>query len=160
MLRYIRRLASGLVAVVLSAGCASQGTDPSAAAGQEPRVMALTDLSLASAAAGGSEEAGARTFGSGPIQGRVDASGTWSLRGEITHRGLRCATYELGLIAGRGDASCTQVDWVTEADFATRLTHCNAATRIHSGGGNLGLRGPGVESINCVRVVIRCTGAC
>ena len=160
MLRCIRRITPGLVAVVLAAGCATQGSNPSTADGQAPRVLAVADLPLAPAAAGGSDGAGAKTFGSGPIQGRVDASGAWSLRGEITHRRLRCATYELGLIAGRGNSACTQVDWVTEADFATRLTHCNAATRVHSGGGTLGLRGPALESINCVRVVTRCTGAC
>jgi hypothetical protein len=160
MLSYIRRITPGLVAVVLATGCATQGSNPSTADGQAPRVLAVMDVPLAPAAGGASDGTGARTFGSGPIQGRVDASGAWSLRGEITHRRLRCATYELGLITGRGDASCTRVDWVTEADFATRLTHCNAATRIHSGGGTLGLAGPAIASINCVRVVTRCTGAC
>lgn len=160
MLSDIRRLTPGLIAMVLAAGCATPGSNPGSADRQTPRVLTLADLPLAPAAAGGPDGAGARPFGSGPIQGRLDASGAWRLRGEITHRRLRCATYELGLIAGRGDTSCNGVDWATEPAYATRLTHCNAATRIHSGGGDLGLRGTAVESLNCVRVVTRCTGAC
>lgn len=156
MFKPLRRLAPGLAALLLAAGCATQGSGPSAAGGPESRILSLADLPLA--AAGG--PAGIRTFGSRGIQGQVDGSGAWSLRGEISHRSLRCASYELGLIAGRGNAACTQVDWVTEPDFATRLTHCNAATRIHSGGRTLRVPRSAVESINCVRVVTRCTGAC
>lgn len=156
MLRQLRRLAPGLAALLLAAGCATRGSDPSTAGGPESRILSLADLPLATA--GGPDRV--RTFGSRAIQGRVDDSGAWSLRGEISHRSLRCASYELGLIAGRGNAACTRVDWVTEPDFATRLTHCNAATRIHSGGGALRIPRPAVESINCVRVVTRCTGAC
>lgn len=152
MIGYIHRIAPGVIALALAAGCATKASGPGD--DQAPQVRTLADLPLLPA------ENGVRTFGAGPIQGRLDASGIWTLRGEIGHRRLRCSTYELGLIAGRGDASCSRVEWVTEADFATRLTHCNAATRVHSASGALGLQGPALASINCVRILTRCTGAC
>jgi len=40
------------------------------------------------------------------------------------------------------------------------MTQCNGATLIHSGGGKLNQGPAGVDSANCVGVVVRCTGAC
>ena len=39
-------------------------------------------------------------------------------------------------------------------------THCNSATLIHTGGGELGATKAMFEASNCVRVVTRCNGPC
>ena len=50
------------------------------------------------------------------------------------------------------DSSCTDVSWLGGIDFATRLTHCNGAVRIHAGEGNVGVDTKAVAAANCVRV--------
>ena len=150
----IQRLA--LVLLLPLAGCATQ--DPTAA-GPEPQAGTLVRQvvrPLPPAPPG----AGPRTFAAEGVQGWVRESGAWGIRAEVAHAGLRCATYELGGQIGRGDTSCTDVSWLGGIDFATRLTHCNGAVRIHAGEGNVGLDTTAVAAANCVRVVTRCSGGC
>jgi hypothetical protein len=154
----IQRLA--LVLLLPLAGCATQ--DPTAA-GPEPQASAQAGTlvrqvvrPLPPAPPG----AGPRTFAAQGMQGWVRESGAWGIRAEVAHAGLRCATYEVGIQIGRGDSSCTDVSWLGGIDFATRLSHCNGAVRIHAGEGNLGPDTKTVATANCVRVVTRCSGGC
>ena len=90
----------------------------------------------------------------------VEADGKYIGSVELGHIDRREGTCELGIQIGRGDSSCTDVSWLGGIDFATRLTHCNGAVRIHAGEGNVGLDTKAVAAANCVRVVTRCSGGC
>jgi hypothetical protein len=153
MLRYLC-----LLIAVAVAGCAGSGADSSNGDGQSDAVQVVGEavMRLESAAPGD----GVRTFGDRLTRGQVDAIGAWTLRSEITHRRLRCATYEAGLQVGRGDQGCTRVDWLGTPVFGSPMTQCNGATRIHSRTGNLGLGAQATADANCVRVLTLCTGPC
>jgi hypothetical protein len=90
----------------------------------------------------------------------VQASGSWNISAEVRHDRLRCATYETGIRLGQGDASCKEIEWLTDVQYGTRMTQCNGATLIHSGGTRLSLPPSSIGTANCVGVVVRCTGAC
>jgi hypothetical protein len=158
----IQRLA--VVLLLPLTGCATQ--DPTAAG---PEAQASAQASIQTGALvrqvvrplpPAPPGAGPRTFAAEGMQGWVRESGAWGIRAEVAHAGLRCATYELGGQIGRGDSSCTAVSWLGGIDFATRLTHCNGAVRIHAGEGNLRVDTKTVATANCVRVVTRCSGGC
>ena len=142
-----------IAALVLISGCATDQSANGGAAQAAPRIVKQIDLPLTT----GGET---KTFQSVATQGWVKGSGDWNLRTEVTHTRLRCATYESGIQIGRGNASCSKVEWLTDAEYRTSQTQCNGATRIHSGNGRIDLPRPATESANCVRVVVRCTGAC
>jgi hypothetical protein len=142
-----------LAALILIAGCTTDQTASGDAAQAASRIVRQIDLPLTT---GGD----AKTFQSTAARGWIKGSGDWNLRTEVTHTRLRCATYESGIQIGRGNASCSKVEWLTEPQYRTRQTQCNGATRIHSGDGRIDLSRSATESANCVRVVVRCTGAC
>ena len=142
-----------LAALILIAGCATDQSANGDAARVAPRIVKQIDLPLMR---GGDT----KTFQSAAARGWIKGSGDWNLRTEVTHTRLRCATYESGIQIGRGNASCSKVEWLTEPQYRTRQTQCNGATRIHSGDGRIDLSRSATESANCVRVVVRCTGAC
>ncbi len=87
-------------------------------------------------------------------------NGEWHVEGDVTHRGLRCATYEMGLRFGIGSPGCTNVEWVSDVRFVSARTQCNDAGIRHSGGDTQ----PELESrfreITCAQRVLRCTGNC
>lgn len=152
----------------LFTSCATE--DP--ARGQPPAVTPVVvgqvTLPIQAAAVAGSAHRGAeggaqrgpRTFGGRAVQGTLTDSGAWTLRVEVTHRGLRCAAYETGLRIGTGDPDCAQVRWLTDIQNATRLTQCNGATRVHAGSGTIDLDPDAIASARCVQVVTRCIGPC
>ena len=118
---------------------------------------APTRISLADAAAG------KRTrleFGSDEFKGWLRNNGEWYVEGDVTHMGLVCADYEMGLRFGTGSPGCSNVEWLSEVRYATRRKQCNSATVKHTGGDSepqlAGLFG----KITCAERVIRCTGNC
>lgn len=151
-----------LMIAVCTAGCAGSGAGSNDGDGQQTtaKVVAESIMGLDAAAPNAAQGDRARTFGNQQARGQVGADGAWTLRSEVTHRGLRCAAYEAGLQVGRGDPGCTRVEWLGSPVFGSPLTQCNGATRIHSGTGNLGLGDSALGGANCVRVLTRCTGRC
>jgi hypothetical protein len=97
------------------------------------------------------------TFRDFNVSGWVDENGFWDIRSEISHGRIPCATYEVGVQLGRGRPACSNVDWLTNVEYGSRVRHCNSATRIHSGGGRF-FDTSAVEAANCARVVVRCDG--
>ena len=101
-----------------------------------------------------------KTFQIAGFQGWVDASGAWRIEAEVRHSRLRCGTYETGIQLGRGKPGCSRAQWSTGVEYATRLRHCNNATRLHTGNGRFPDLEDRLDQIDCVRVVVRCTGTC
>ncbi len=148
-----------LVVLIFSTGCATDemaGTDRS---GGEARIVRQMDLPLVGAAPA-QGQAPRKTFQARSVQGWLDATGAWGMTTEVAHSRGRCGTYETGIQIGKGDAACTRVDWLSDPDFGSRRTQCNAATLIHSGAGTIQPPRSAVPEANCVRVLVRCTGAC
>lgn len=149
--------------VLLLVSCAAQ--EPNDRVGVAPvpdgsRIVGTVDLPLTPELAAGPRQPATKAFQGRDVQGRVSESGTWTLRTAVTHTRLRCATYETGIQLGHGTAGCSDVRWLTNVQFGTRETHCNSATRIHAGGGELPLAKDSFDLSNCVRVVTRCNGPC
>jgi hypothetical protein len=140
--------------IIAIAGCATGASTQTGV----PRIASQVDMPLRPVASG--SQGASWTFNARGIRGTVQASGSWNISAEVRHDRLRCATYETGIRLGQGDASCKEVAWLTDVQFGTRMTQCNGATLIHSGGGKLNQGPAGVDSANCVGVVVRCTGAC
>lgn len=97
------------------------------------------------------------TFQDFNVSGWVDEDGFWHIRSEISHGRIRCATYDVGIQLGKGLPGCSNVRWLSNVEHASRIRHCNSATRIHSGGGRF-FDTSLVQAANCVRVVVRCEG--
>ena len=152
-----------LVPVLLLVSCAAQQSDVSVgeAGGREgSRIVGTIDLPLMPAPRPDAGQPAAKEFQGRDTRGRVDESGTWSIRSAVTHARLRCATYETGIQLGQGDADCSDVSWLSTLQLGTRQTHCNGAARIHAGGGELPVTKDAFRAANCVRVATRCSGAC
>lgn len=146
---------AGLLAV---GGCASDQAARSDGAQDAPRIIQETKLPLSAVRQGAQPAERRWTFATQSIQGSLDGSGAWSLRAEIDHPRLRCATYEAGIRVGRGDASCDNVEWLTAPQFGPERLQCNQATAVHAGNGRLDLPQAATAGINCVGVVVRCRG--
>lgn len=101
-----------------------------------------------------------KTFGSQGMQGWLDDTGAWQLKGEVHHGRLRCGSYQTGIQLGVGNPACSAVEWLTGVEYVTRLRHCNSASRLHAGGGEFANAANRLEEVSCVRVVIRCEGTC
>lgn len=97
------------------------------------------------------------TFSDFNVSGWVDEEGFWNIRSEVSHGRIRCATYEVGVQLGKGLPGCSNVRWLSNVEYASRIRHCNSATRIHSGGGRF-FDTSLVQAANCARVVVRCEG--
>jgi len=147
-----------VAAAVMTAisGCAAPDRPDGASQSGEPRIVRQVDLQLRP----GASDDGERVFRDASLRGTATASGAWSVRAEIVHPRLRCASYQLGLRFGSGDAACEDVDWRTGNDFLPSRTQCNNATLIHSGDGSIDLPPEELGALNCVRAIVRCTGAC
>jgi len=153
------RVVPGLVwaaTVLLLAGCAPAAQRSSEKPAATPQDIRQADRPLMPATDGSA----AGIFDVGFARGALDSDGDWRVRGEITHSRLRCGRYQLGVRFGAGDASCANVDWRTELLTSPERRQCNSATLVHTGGGTLDLSTDTIASLNCARVVVRCTGAC
>lgn len=101
-----------------------------------------------------------KTFQGQGMQGWLDNTGAWHIRGEVHHSRLRCGNYETGIQLGRGNPVCADVEWLTNVEYVTSLRHCNSATRLHTGGGEFSAAANPLDEVTCVRVVVRCEGTC
>jgi hypothetical protein len=86
--------------------------------------------------------------------------GTWRIEGTVSHRGLRCGTYEVGMRFGVGAPDCTDVRWVSEVRYVTSQSQCNEAMMEHSGTEVDPALGGNFDAISCGEAVIRCSGNC
>lgn len=88
-------------------------------------------------------------------------NGEWHIEGNVAHRGLQCATYELGMRFGVGKPDCDNVQWVSETRYITSQAQCNNAEMPHAGTevDDTALAGH-FDAITCAERVIRCTGNC
>lgn len=148
-----------LAVAIAATACATTEPTTGDASADASRVVAQTLLPLRGDQLALPAGDARRTFAAPTIEGWLDRSGTWSLRAEVEHPRLRCATYETGIRLGRGDAACNQVEWQSGPDFATRRLHCNGATLVHSGGGRVELPQRAIDQANCVGVLVRCSGS-
>ena len=150
-------LIAGLLAI---GGCASDQAGRSEDSPDATRIVQETRLPLHTERADARPAERRWTFTGPSILGSLDASGAWSIRAEIEHRRLRCATYEAGIRLGRGDSSCDDVEWLTAPQFGPERLQCNQATLVHTGSGRIDLPQGAVGNINCLGVLWRCRGAC
>lgn len=145
----------GLAAI---GGCATDEAALSEAPQDAPRIVQDTTVPLRTVGKGTSPGQRQRTFAAPSIEGSLDASGAWSVRAEIQHPRLRCATYEAGVRFGRGNSFCDAVEWLTPPQFGPERRQCNQATLVHTGSGRIDLPRSAIGGINCVGVVVRCRG--
>lgn len=150
-----------LLPVCLLAACVvtdpkkSASTDSAPAA--QSRVLQVMELPIRLPQLVTEGEPIRRTFQDFNVSGWLDEKGNWSIRSEVSHGRIRCATYETGVQLGKGRSACSNVEWLTPVKFVTRVRHCNSAVRIHTGGGRFH-DAEVVETANCARVVVRCEG--
>ena len=147
----------------LLVSCAVTDQQQSASDENQPaqgRVVRQFELPLVSSAQTIIGQPSRSTFQIQGMQGWLDETGTWHIRGEVRHGRLRCANYETGIQLGRGNPGCSTVEWLTDVEYATRMRHCNSAKRLHVGDGRFSGTANRLEGVSCVRVAVRCEGTC
>ena len=149
-----------LLPVCLLVACAVNEQQPGSAKQQQYRMVRQLELPLQASARGGNGQPETKTFQGRGMEGRVDAAGAWRIEGEVHHSRLRCASYEMGVQLGSGSPACSRVTWLTSIEYATRVRHCNSASRLHAGGGTFSEVVNRLDEITCVRVLVRCAGTC
>jgi hypothetical protein len=152
-----------LLPVCLLVACAANAPHPSASGGNQPareRIVRQFVAPLTSSTAAIPGQPSRSSFQRQGMRGWLDNTGAWHIQGEIQHGRLRCATYETGIQLGRGDRACSSPEWLTDVVYTTLLRHCNQATRLHEGGGTFSAMENRLDEVNCVRVLVRCEGAC
>ncbi len=142
-----------LLPVLLLVACATN--DP-----QQARIFRQVELPVSSVGPALDNQPARKTFQGKGIEGWLDQTGAWQLKGEVHHTRLRCGSYELGIQLGRGSPACSEVDWLTGVEFVTRLRHCNSASRLHVGGGQFASLVGRFAEVGCARVLVRCEGTC
>jgi hypothetical protein len=151
-----------LLPVVLLVACAAN--DQHSTSGEiqstQGRAVRHVELPVVLARQAAGDQPSRKTFERQGTAGWLDQTGGWHIRREVHHGRLRCATYETGIQLGRGDPACANVEWLTGVEYATRHRHCNSASRLHAGGGQLADGASRFADTSCVRVVVRCEGAC
>ena len=152
-----------LLPLCLLVSCAVYDQQPQSSVENQPgqgRIVRQVDLPVASSGQTVSGQPSKMTFQRQGIQGWVDDTGAWHISSEVQHSRLRCATYETGIQLGRGNPACSEVEWLTGIEYATRMLHCNSAARVHTGDGDFSSVAHRLEEVTCVRFVVRCEGAC
>lgn len=152
-----------LLPVCLLVACAANDPHPSASDGNQPaqeRIVRQFVAPLVSSTTAIPGQPSRNSFQRQGMRGWLDDAGAWHIRGEIQHGSLRCATYATGIQLGRGDRACSSPEWLTDVEYIASLRHCNRATRLHEGGGNFPATENRLDQVNCVRVLVRCTGRC
>lgn len=99
-------------------------------------------------------------FNFGELRLWLRKTGAWQIEGEVSHRGLLCGTYEVGIRFGAGNPGCANVSWLSGVRYATSRRQCNNATVIHTGGDVQDELAAPFPTITCAERVIRCTGNC
>jgi hypothetical protein len=152
-----------LLPVCLLVSCAVNDQQQPAGGGDQPeqfRIVRQVELPVESSAEIINGQSARKTFHRQGVQGWLDETGAWRIEGEVHHGRLRCATYETGIQLGRGNPACADVEWLTGVEYATRVRHCNSASRVHAGGGEFSDMANRFNEVSCVRVLVRCEGAC
>ena len=152
-----------LLPVLLLVSCAMNDQQPPAGGDNKAaqgRIVQQDELRIIPSEQAEPDQPARITFRKQGMSGWLDQTGEWQLRREVTHNRLRCGIYETGIQLGRGSPACTAVEWLTDVRYATKLRHCNSATRLHEGGGRFSRPGNALEGVTCVRVVVRCEGTC
>lgn len=99
-------------------------------------------------------------FDFGGSRATLSPKGEWTIEGSVSHRGLLCGEYSLGIRFGIGRPGCANVAWLTDVTYATALRQCNNATLQHAGGDVQPQLADSFAQISCAERVIRCTGVC
>jgi hypothetical protein len=90
----------------------------------------------------------------------LGSDGAWTVSREVSHHGLLCATYELGVRFGAGESGCNSVEWLGSVRYVTAQQQCNNARVPHSGGDQQPELAREFPRITCAEQVIRCSGNC
>ncbi|MBI1394724.1 MAG: hypothetical protein GC151_02000 [Betaproteobacteria bacterium] len=78
----------------------------------------------------------------------------------VQHRGLLCATYEVGIRFGQGIHGCTEVKWLAPVHWVTRRRQCNNALIEHVGVDTDEHMVSVFDQVTCAERLIRCEGNC
>lgn len=87
-------------------------------------------------------------------------NGTIVIEGNVTHKGLLCATYYGGIRFGKGNPGCVDVKWITEPIYLTKQKHCNNAMLPHSGADVDPSAAENFKEITCGQLLLKCKGNC
>ncbi len=90
----------------------------------------------------------------------LNRDGVWHVDGQVSHRGLLCGTYEVGMRFGIGKPDCTDVQWVSGVRYVTSQFQCNEAELPHSGTEDDASLAGQFDAITCGEWVVRCSGNC
>ena len=96
----------------------------------------------------------------GDTKAAVRADGYVSIEGWVTHRGLLCADYQLGVRLGQGNPGCDDVKWLTDAMYVTNNKQCNNARFRHNGADNNPAVKKAYPRVTCAERLIKCSGMC
>ncbi len=99
-------------------------------------------------------------FNFGGTTASLGPKGDWSIKGLVSHRGLLCGDYSIGVRFGVGSPECSNVVWLTDVSYVTSQRQCNSASVQHSGGDLQPQLIEPFRRISCAERVIRCTGVC
>jgi hypothetical protein len=99
-------------------------------------------------------------FNFGGANASLGPRGDWSIKGLVSHRGLLCGDYSIGVRFGVGSPECSNVVWLTDVSYVTTQRQCNNASVQHSGGDLQPQLIEPFRRITCAERVIRCTGVC
>lgn len=122
----------------------------------QSRASVPTRISAADLAAGKRDRL---EFSDGAFKGWVRRDGEIYIEADVAHNALLCADYQVGVRFGAGAPGCSNVQWLSEAVFATRRMQCNSAGLRHVGGATDGGLTAIFERITCAERIIRCSGA-
>ena len=87
-------------------------------------------------------------------------SGDIIIEGNVTHKGLRCATYSGGIRFGKGNPGCVDVTWITDPIYLTSQKQCNNAILPHSGADMDSSAAKHFDEITCGQFLLKCEGNC
>ena len=88
-------------------------------------------------------------------------NGDISIDGAVTHKGLLCADYEVGLRFGKGSGAgaCADVEWLTSDEYVWSQSLCNNASMPYQTVGHVDLQ-EAFDQITCAERILRCSGNC
>lgn len=156
-LRSIRGLARVLPALLVGLAFVAIGPgEVSAADTVQSRASAPTRVSIADLASGKRDRL---EFSDAAFSGWIRRDGEIYLEADVGHNGLFCAEYQAGVRFGVGAPGCSNVQWLSEAVYASRRMQCNNAGLRHVGGATEASLTAIFDRITCAERIIRCSGA-
>lgn len=147
--------------LLLIAAAVAAGVWPGMASANDWKVMSRSAVPVREGLGFSTDAKAARLdFKAFDFSGYLLGDGTWQVSSPVTHRGLLCATYEVGVRFGVGTPGCTDVSWLSEPMYIGRKRQCNESTVDHVGGETTPRLGYQLPHVTCVERVVRCTGNC